>query len=185
MMVICMVRIAKRKTHDRAETSKNLKIFQKRKRKRKERSMLRNILITGTPGVGKTTFSDILGDMLSMRVVHVGDLVREKSLHDGYDEEFDTFILNEDKVCDELEDIMQQQNVIVDFHTCDFFPERWFTLVVVLRASTHELYSRLEKRFVAVLRVTLFFLISRVLQRLLREVLSVQRLRGEQSAGEC
>lgn len=28
----------------------------------------------------------------------VGDLVREKGLHDGWDEEYQSFILNEDKV---------------------------------------------------------------------------------------
>jgi adenylate kinase len=30
--------------------------------------------------------------------VNVSSLVKEKGLHDGYDESFDTFILNEDKV---------------------------------------------------------------------------------------
>ena len=34
--------------------------------------------------------------------------VKEKSLHDGRDEEFDAFILDEDKVCDELEDAMAE-----------------------------------------------------------------------------
>ena len=34
--------------------------------------------------------------------------VKEKSLHDGRDEEFDAFVLDEDKVCDELEDAMAE-----------------------------------------------------------------------------
>ena len=32
---------------------------------------------------------------------------------------------------------------IVDFHSCGFFPERWFDLVLVLRASTEALFDRL------------------------------------------
>ena len=51
-----------------------------------------------------------------------------------------------EKVCDELEDIMTGGNNIVDHHGCDFFPERWFDLVVVLRTDNGVLYPRLEKR---------------------------------------
>ena len=35
-----------------------------------------NILVTGTPGVGKTTMADELAAALSMTVIHVGDWVR-------------------------------------------------------------------------------------------------------------
>lgn len=35
---------------------------------------------------------------------------------------------------------------MVDFHSCELFPERWFGLVVVLRADNSVLYPRLEKR---------------------------------------
>jgi adenylate kinase len=33
-----------------------------------------------------------------------------------------------------------------DFHTCDFFPERYFDLVVILRTDNSILYKRLQKR---------------------------------------
>ena len=36
---------------------------------------------------------------------------------------------------------------IVDHHGCDFFPQRFFQLVVVLRAPTELLWDRLERRF--------------------------------------
>jgi len=35
---------------------------------------------------------------------------------------------------------------VVDFHTCDVFPERWFDLVLVLRSDNTVLYDRLAKR---------------------------------------
>ena len=53
---------------------------------------------------------------------------------------------NRAQICDELEDEMSAGGVVLDFHTCDFFPERWFQLVVVLRASNDVLYPRLERR---------------------------------------
>ena len=45
------------------------------------------------------------------------------------------FVLDEDMVCDELEDQMTAGGNVVDFHSCDFFPERWFDLVVILRTD--------------------------------------------------
>ena len=36
--------------------------------------------------------------------------------------------------------------VIVDSHTIDYFPERWFDLVIVLRTNNTVLYDRLAKR---------------------------------------
>ena len=40
----------------------------------------------------------------------------------------------------------EDSGVVVDYHSCDFFPERWFDLVLVLRAETHVLYDRLVQR---------------------------------------
>lgn len=78
--------------------------------------------------------------------MNVGDLVKERELHSGRDEEFDCLVLDEDKVCDEMEDMMAEGGKVVDFHTCDFFPERWFDLVIVLRVDNTTLFDRLAKR---------------------------------------
>lgn len=105
-----------------------------------------NILITGTPGTGKTTTAEMVALAAGLERITVGDLIKTKGLHDGYHEEFDTYWLNEDKVVDELEDTMSAGGNCVDFHTCGFFPERWFDLVAVLRAETDQVYGRLESR---------------------------------------
>ena len=50
-------------------------------------------------------------------------------------------------VCDELEPMMSQQGgIILEFHSCDFFPERWFDLVVLLRTNNTQLFDRLQER---------------------------------------
>ncbi|KAG2435319.1 hypothetical protein HXX76_007394 [Chlamydomonas incerta] len=41
---------------------------------------------------------------------------------------------------------MGEGGCVVDHHGCDFFPERWFDLVIVLQANNTELYDRLQKR---------------------------------------
>ncbi|CAI9105203.1 OLC1v1004076C1 [Oldenlandia corymbosa var. corymbosa] len=105
-----------------------------------------NILITGTPGTGKTTMASALSEATQLRHINIGDLVKEKNLHDGWDEKFECYILNEDLVCDELEDLMEEGGNIVDYHGCDFFPERWFDRVVVLQTENSVLYDRLTRR---------------------------------------
>ncbi|CAN0854256.1 Adenylate kinase isoenzyme 6 homolog [Linum grandiflorum] len=105
-----------------------------------------NILITGTPGTGKTTTSTALAEATELRHINIGDLVKEKKLHDGWDEQFECHVINEDLVCDEIEDAMEEGGNIVDYHGCDFFPERWFDRVVVLQTENSVLFDRLTKR---------------------------------------
>ena len=66
---------------------------------------------------------------------------------------FDILILWPLQVIDMLDDEAGDYHVpaggkIVDHHGCDFFPERFFQLVVVLRTPTERLYDRLEHRYV-------------------------------------
>ncbi|KAI3896729.1 hypothetical protein MKW98_009582 [Papaver atlanticum] len=105
-----------------------------------------NTLVTGTPGTGKTITSSQLSEAAEFRHINIGDLVKEKNLHDGWDDELQCHIINEDLVCDELGDIMEQGGNIVDYHGCDFFPERWFDRVVVLQTDNSVLYDRLSSR---------------------------------------
>jgi len=51
-------------------------------------------------------------------------------------------------VVDALEEmkIDQEGGMIVDFHSCDFFPERFFDCVIVLQTDNSVLWERLEKR---------------------------------------
>jgi adenylate kinase len=105
-----------------------------------------NILITGTPGTGKTTLSNLIAERIGANCIDVSSFVAQHECHEGYDEAFQTLILDEDKLCDLLEPIVSTGGNVVDFHTCEIFPERWFHLVIVLRVETEVLYDRLLAR---------------------------------------
>ena len=110
-----------------------------------------NILITGTPGVGKTATASLVAERLGFQHLCVGDLVKQNKFYEGKDEKFDSMILDEDRLLDHMEQMLadaadEERGVVVDYHGCDLFPERWFDLVLVLRAKTDVLYDRLVER---------------------------------------
>ena len=116
--------------------------------------MLPNILVTGTPGVGKTSLCSLLEsqlpedyDLEGFRYVKLAELINTKKLYKTWNEEFNVPEFDVDMVCDELEPMMSQEGgIILEFHSCDFFPERWFDLVILLRCNNMQLFDRLKER---------------------------------------
>ena len=47
-----------------------------------------------------------------------------------------------------LEDMVGEGGKILDYHGCDFFPERWIDIVIVLTAKNDLLYDRLAARYI-------------------------------------
>lgn len=105
-----------------------------------------NILVTGTPGVGKSHLCKRLAEQLDFKWQNVSDIATEQGFVEEYDEEFECPVLDEDKLLDHLEPIMQQGGNIVEYHSSEFFPERWFQVIYVVRCATSLLYERLQDR---------------------------------------
>merc|ERR1712137_33252 len=89
---------------------------------------------------------DTVAQNTGLRHIELSEMVKNNQLYTEYDEEYKSYVIDEDKVCDELEPIMQQKGVVVDYHGSEFFPERWFDLIVVLRTDNTTLYDRLKAR---------------------------------------
>ena len=113
---------------------------------------LPNILITGTPGVGKTSFAILLQEKLKelkgldFKNINIGKLISEKKLYKKWNEEFDVSEFDDDMVNDELEPYLNEGGVILDFHSSAFLPESAINFVVLLRCNNTELYDRLSAR---------------------------------------
>lgn len=126
----------------------------------KEDHLLPNILITGVPGTGKTTLTTLLAAQLNdsinqrlgtkaiayYKTIHVGEVIKENKLWNDFDNERQCTVFNPDLVVDFLEPIVPKGGCIVDFHSSDFFPERYFDMVILLRCDNTALYKRLEAR---------------------------------------
>lgn len=108
-----------------------------------------NLLVTGTPGVGKTSLIDTLCEETGLTKIDVNDLVKTHKFHEGKDEERDCLIVDEDKLMDYIEEsIIKTTNGgnVFDTHLCGGFDPNWFDLVIVLRCNNTQLYDRLEER---------------------------------------
>ena len=57
-----------------------------------------NIIVTGTPGVGKTTHCEQLAQETHLRHLSINRIVKERDCSDGWDEELQTSVVDEDKV---------------------------------------------------------------------------------------
>lgn len=61
-----------------------------------------NIIITGTPGVGKTTHCEMLAEQLGLRHLGINEVIKDKECYVERDEEMQSWVLDEeseDKVC--------------------------------------------------------------------------------------
>ncbi|KAK1770661.1 putative pos9-activating factor fap7 protein [Phialemonium atrogriseum] len=105
-----------------------------------------NIIVTGTPGVGKTTHCEVLAERTGLRHLSVNQIVKDRECHEGWDEEYQSWIVDEDKLLDSIEEEVKQGGCIIDWHACDLFPRSWIDLVVVLRTDSTMLYDRLTAR---------------------------------------
>jgi len=110
-----------------------------------------NILVSGTPGTGKSTLCAKIREKYvggPLEVVNIGQLAKEAGYLGQYDTDRECPEIDEDAVIDNLEPRMSEGEVtmVIDYHATDFFPERWFDAVFVLRTNNTLLYDRLSAR---------------------------------------
>lgn len=105
-----------------------------------------NILISGTPGVGKSSLASVLAQKTGLVWLNVGQFAKDNNCLGDWDPEYECHEMDEDKVLDLLEQKQKAGGLIVEHHVTDLFPERWFDIIFVLRTNNTNLYDRLNAR---------------------------------------
>ena len=109
----------------------------------------RVILVTGTPGVGKTSIARSLASKLDAVYVSLAELVRRERLISGVDKARGTLIADTDRVSKQMQKVIKgsERDVIVDGHyAVDVVPPKDVHLVFVLRRDPIELKGVMENR---------------------------------------
>ncbi|UCB61328.1 MAG: adenylate kinase family protein [Candidatus Bathyarchaeota archaeon] len=111
--------------------------------------MRRVLVLTGTPGVGKSSIGKLLAIRLSGRYVDLGDLVKTERLHCGFDTLRETLVADIERVSDRVETIIGQTEgyTIVDGHfAMDVVSTTEVFLAFILRRDPDELKQVLKMR---------------------------------------
>ncbi len=107
------------------------------------------ILVTGTPGVGKTTVSHKLASRLNASYIGITSLVKKEKLIASVDEARRTLIADTEKVSKRMQEILESSegSIIIEGHyAVDVVSKKDVDTVFVLRRDPTELMGVLEKR---------------------------------------
>jgi adenylate kinase len=95
------------------------------------------VAVTGTPGTGKTTATDLVGG--DLEVYHLNEVIEREGLYTERDEERDSLVVD----LDALEEWLGDREGIVESHLAHLVPA---DRVAVLRCHPDELERRLRER---------------------------------------
>ena len=105
------------------------------------------ILVAGTPGVGKTTFSSEVSKEFGMSHVEVSAYIEQNKLYTEFDKKYATLLFDEDLVGSSLERYLSaMDSYVVDTHSCEVVKTLSFDLIFVLTTPIEVLYKRLRSR---------------------------------------
>ncbi len=110
------------------------------------------LVISGTPGTGKTTVSNNIANYLKVQVISLNELAISENLIIDYDAKRETSIINKSKLIPFLINLIEKYRkenfefLIIESHFSDIVPERYIDWVIILRCDPDELYIRLKKR---------------------------------------
>lgn len=109
---------------------------------------MKAIIVTGTPGTGKTTLAKELSLLLHAKHVNVALLVKSEGLSEGYDKERDTAVVSPKRLNKALIRLIKgsKRQLVIDSHMVHYLPKKYAEVCIVMKCSLKELKKRLEKK---------------------------------------
>ena len=114
------------------------------------------IVVTGTPGTGKTTLSKSLAQRLNFLYLDANKFILKNKLSQGYDKKRKTKIVDVGKLNKALINEISllkinkknkiSSGIIIDSHLSHYLPKKYVDLCIVTKCSIKELNKRLKKK---------------------------------------
>ncbi|MBS7609697.1 adenylate kinase family protein [Candidatus Bathyarchaeota archaeon] len=137
-------------------------------------------MITGTPGVGKSTFSERLAEKLGALCINLNKLIMEEGLFKDYDDARGTFVADLPKIRKRLKKLIRKASegyILVEGHLSHLLlPRDSVEMVFILRCHPEVLRQRLKGRG---------YTDAKIAENLQAEVLDVCLIEASQAYGEA
>lgn len=102
------------------------------------------ILVTGTPGVGKTRFAKKLSKGLDLKYISLDDIIIENQLYISYNKDRGSYIVDIDRAKRFVFENVKLEDCVVDSHIAlNIIPCELVDLCIVLRCDPYILLERL------------------------------------------
>lgn len=109
---------------------------------------MKTIIVTGTPGTGKTTLAKKLAKRLNYKYIDVAKLIKDNKLEEGYDKKRKCRIVDIKKLNSALIKIIKnsEKPLIIDSHLSHYLPNKYVDLCIVTKCNLKALEKRLKKK---------------------------------------
>ncbi|MFX1241692.1 MAG: adenylate kinase family protein [Promethearchaeota archaeon] len=113
---------------------------------------MKNIIISGTPGCGKTSVAKEIINLLPAKMISLNDLAISDDFSFEYDEERKTYLVDFEvflpyvlKKIDEIK-YTKSKYLVIEGHFSDIIPDNFIDYAFILRCDPDVLYTRLEQK---------------------------------------
>lgn len=106
------------------------------------------IIVTGTPGTGKTTFAKRIAKKNNYDYLDVNEIIKKYKLSEGYDKKMKTHLVDTNKLNKTLIKIIKEtkKSLVIDSHLSHYLPKKYVSLCYVIKCDLKKLKKRLNKR---------------------------------------
>ena len=110
------------------------------------------VIISGTPGTGKTSVSKKISELYNVKFISLNKLAISNAFNFPYDNKRDTIIIDDEKfipyVIKKVEKIKEENPglLIIEGHFSDIIPSDYYNYIIVLRCDPDILTLRLRER---------------------------------------
>jgi adenylate kinase len=131
------------------------------------------IIVSGTPGTGKTTFAKKLSNDEGLTYLDVNKIIDEHGLSEGLDKDRDAKIIDVKKLNKVLIEIIKKdKDIVIDSHLSHYLPKKHVDICYITKCSLKELKKRLIARG---------YSDEKVRENLDAEILDVCRIEAEEA----
>lgn len=110
------------------------------------------VIISGTPGTGKTTVSKEMTKVINAQVISLNDISIKKKFYTKYNSKRDTYVIDEENLIRYVLKIIKDYDpektdfLLIESHFSDIIPNNIIDYVIILRCNPDELLKRLKKK---------------------------------------